>query len=138
MSVSVGSAEFDAASSAVYVGWAAFDGAATASASIGWAEFDTLASGVSIGWAELDTQAAGACVGWAEFDAGALAVHVGWCELDCQSPTANPIPPYSPGGGVTRYHSYADKQYSVPVEIDEDEEEQIILQILMEIASHEL
>lgn len=95
---------------------------------VGFAEFDALAPAFDVR------------VGWAEFDAlGAqYGVCVGWAELDCLSPTSNPVPPYSLGGGVTRYHSYARQDYDIPVDVDEAEEEHIILQILMEIAAHEL
>lgn len=94
-------------------------------ASIGWAEFDALGSRqTSIGWAEFDTRGVGCFVGWAE--------------LDCLSPNDNPVPPFIPGGGTTRYHSAKQRRYDIPVDVDEDEEEQIVLQILMEIAAREL
>lgn len=105
---------------------------------IGSAEFDAKASVVSVGWAEFDARSTGqVCVGWAEFDciANHTSICVGWAELDCRSPTSDDIPPYRPGGGLSRYHSRADKKYDIPVDAREDEEEQIIMKILMEIAA---
>lgn len=97
---------------------------------------------VRIGWARLDAQAAplDVRIGWAQVDVAAapFAVCVGWAELDARSPTADPVPPYGAGGGVSRYHSYALQQYEIPVDVDPDEEEQIILTIMMEIAAHVL
>ena len=95
---------------------------------------------VRVGFAEFDALAAPVYVGWAEFDAlGApYGVCVGWAELDCLSPTDQPVPPFSRGGSVRRYHSAAKKNYEIPVMVDEDEEEQIVMQILMEIAKNEL
>lgn len=93
---------------------------------VGWAEFDTLAAPVSVQ------------VGWAEFDARAqlASVQVSWAEFDARSPDNKPVPRFAPGGGVARYHSNATKKYSVPVEALPDEEEEIIIAILMEIAAH--
>lgn len=98
---------------------------------------------VQVGFAEFDALAApyGVNVGWAEFDAlgAAYQVCVGWAELDCLSPSADPVPPFRPGGGVRRYHSEHKRNYEVPVDpVDEAEEEDIILRVLMEIAKHEL
>jgi hypothetical protein len=111
---------------------------------IGWAALDAQAAQVDvrIGWAEFDAQADAMDVriGWAQFDVAAapFAVCVGWAELDARSPTADPVPPYGAGGGVSRYHSYAQNQYDIPVDVDPDEEEQIIVTIMMEIAAHAL
>lgn len=93
-----------------------------------------------VGFAEFDAQGYGVHVGWAEFDAlGApYQVCVAWAEFDCQSPTPDTVPPFRPGGGMSRYHSHARQEYVVPVVVDEAEEEDIILRILMEIAKHEL
>ncbi len=104
----------------VYVGWAAFD------AQVMPPDGQTTPISVNVGWAEFDVQAA------------PFNVCVGWAELDCRSPSELPVPPFQPGGGVTRYHSRIRSRYEIPLEVDEDEEEHIIMQILMEIAAHEL
>jgi hypothetical protein len=95
---------------------------------IGFAEFDALAPPCHVS------------IGWCEFDAiGApCEVAIGWVEFDCRSPNNAAVPPYRPGGGVTRYHSDSKKQYNVPVDDFEGDEEEIIMSILMEIAQHVL
>lgn len=111
---------------------------------IGFAEFD--AKGVPfdahVGWAEFDVIGVpfNVNVGWAQFDAlgQPFNVCVGWAELDCRSPNDAPIPPFRPGGGTRRYHSDTEKQYQIPVDSEEEDEEAIILTILMEIAKNEL
>lgn len=95
-------------------------------ARVGWAEFDATGPSVNVGWCEFDTLA------------NPFKVCVGWAELDCLSPTADPTPPYRPGGGTRRYHSHRKQNYEIPVIANEDEEEEIILKILMEIARDEL
>lgn len=78
-------------------------------------------------------------IGWAQFDAKATPyrVAVGWAEFDVKSPTANPVPSWQPGGGVARYHSHVSHHYEIPVApIEGDEEEEIILALLMEVAAH--
>lgn len=96
---------------------------------------------VRVGWAEFDADGAlDVRVGWAEFDATArpFGVFVGWAEFDTHSPSSAAVPPYSPGGGIGRYHGgYGN--YNVPVDTaDTDDEEEIILAILMEICAHVL
>lgn len=95
-------------------------------ARVGWAEFDATGPSANVGWCEFDTQAGGygACVGWIEFD--------------CLSPDDQPVPIYAPRGGVSRYHSLTKSNYDIPVLVDESEEEEIIMQILMEIAAREI
>lgn len=79
-------------------------------------------------------------IGWAEFDNKAKldSVRIGWAEFDVRSPSDKPVPTYAPGGGVARYHSRSTKKYLIPVEALPDEEEEIIIAILMEIAAHVL
>lgn len=115
---------------------------------VGWASLDAQALPflVALGWAELDANAAPftVTVGWAELDANVtpFAVCLGWAELDARSPNADPVPPFVRGGGVARYHSNAFQKYEIPVQVeaaaDPDEEEEIILAILTEIAAHVL
>lgn len=95
---------------------------------------------VRIGFAAFDATGPSVNVGWCEFDALAnqFNVCVGWAEFDCRSPTDEPVPPYRPGGGVARYHSARKQAYDIPVDIDADEEEDIIMTILLEIARAEL
>jgi hypothetical protein len=104
---------------------------------VGFAEFDALAVpfGVRVGWAELDVLAGGVCVGWAEFDV--------------LSDNDLPIPSF-PQGGIggygsaqrwsrfSNYYDHVEKKYNIPVQVDESEEEEILMQILMEVAKHEL
>ncbi len=97
---------------------------------------------VRIGFAEFDATAAPVqvSIGWCEFDAIGQPCHaaLGWVELDCRSPNNDIVPPYRPGGGVTRYHSYSQQQFDIPVDDFESDEEEIIMTILMEIAAHVL
>lgn len=95
---------------------------------IGWAEFDATAPPMQVN------------IGWCEFDvASTSTVCIGWAEFDCRSPTTDPVPPFYPGGGVSRYHSSQYERYDVPLlDVLEEEEEEIVLALLMEIAEHEL
>lgn len=82
-------------------------------------------------------------VGWAEFDTDAtpFLVCVGWVEFDVAAPNeVATVPAYRPGGGVSRYHSYSQQQYDIPVDDfpSEADEEEIIISILLEISSHVL
>jgi hypothetical protein len=106
---------------------------------VGFAELDTLATpySVKVGWAEFDTLAGQGrvCVGWAEFDTRA---------------GDTPQPPIRfPGGGIGGHsdrvrwprfsgnYDHVEKKYTVTVQdVDESEEEEILMQILMEVASH--
>lgn len=81
---------------------------------------------VQVGWAEFDTQSA------------PVSVQIGWAEFDARSPSNKPVPAFVPGGGVARYHANSEKKYLIPVEAAPDEEEEIIIAILMEIAAHVL
>lgn len=82
----------------------------------------------------------GVRIGYAEFDALAppFGVKIGWAEFDARSPDNKPVPVYQPGGGVKRYYSNSRKKYNIPLvaDIGHDEEEEIIIAILMEIAAH--
>lgn len=106
---------------------------------IGFAAFDTQAESgrAYVGWAQLDTQSvpSRSYIGWASFDT-----------QDVQEPI--PSVPLGLGGGgdrgggsymVGKYYSNTRKQYNVPIHnVDESEEEEIIMQILMEVAYHVL
>lgn len=107
-------------------------------ARVRWASFDTAALQARVRWSEFDTQMPKrARLHWAEFNVLAPAgkARVRWAEFDVRSPIASPIPPYVPGGGVGRYHSDSLQKYDIPVDPGADEDE-IILAILMEIATH--
>ncbi|HXE49555.1 MAG TPA: hypothetical protein VN663_14345 [Ramlibacter sp.] len=105
---------------------------------VGFAEFDVLA------------QPSRAYVGWAEFDALSTpsGAYVGWAEFDTQAFVPEPPPVQGRGGGGDRGRTFprfgkrydsVKKQYNVYIEnVDEAEEEDILMKILMEIASHEL
>lgn len=106
-----------------------------------------------VGFAEFDTQAqpSRAHVGWAEFDAlaGQSRSYVGWASFDtadAESPVSAQ-PPEGLGGGADRnggslmsgkHYSSTRKQYNIPISnVDESEEEEVLMQILMEIAKNE-
>jgi hypothetical protein len=108
------------------------------SALVGFGELDTESTVTSVGFAEFDTLSSGAGVGWCEFDTHGGACYVGWVEFDCGSPITNPVPPFYPGDDVKRYHDHSREQYDIPVTANEDEEEEILMVILMEIAKNEL
>lgn len=100
---------------------------------------------VRIGWASFDAAAAplDVRVGWVEFDATArpLQVRVGWVEFDARVPVAPPAPPVDrPKGGGAGYHpKYSYEQHIIPIDLGdatEAEEEEIILALLMEIATY--
>lgn len=90
-------------------------------------------------------------VGFATFDALANQgrVYVGWAEFDVQNGSDTPIPSF-PQGGIggygssqrwsrfSSYYDHVEKKYNIPVQVDESEEEEILMQILMEVAKHEL
>lgn len=116
----------------VRVSWVSLDVEDAPAVSVAWAEFDTLAKPVSVevGWAEFDTQAkpVQVQVGWAEFDVSAKQPD------RIEKPHKPPL--YAPGLGVGQYYNDASQKYSIPVDADETEEEEIIIAILLEIAAH--
>lgn len=98
---------------------------------------------VFVGWAALDTQARPhhVAVGWAELDVLAKPYHVavGWVELDVNAKSAAPVPPFVPGDELGRYHSRSAQQYSIPLAVDDGEDEdELITAILLQIAAHVL
>lgn len=103
---------------------------------VGFAAFDTQAESgrTYVGWAQFDAQssASRAFVGWASFDT-----------QDFQESTDSPLVPGRGGGGdrggtftsISKYYSSTRKQYNTPIHnVDESEEEEVIMQILMEVA----
>lgn len=95
---------------------------------------------VFVGWAALDAQAPPmrVSVGWSALDAREkpFRVCVGWSELDARAISDAPVPNYYPGAGVDRYHSHAQRQYDIPLDIDMDDEEDVIAALLVEIIAH--
>ncbi len=96
--------------------------------------------GVFVGWSSFDVQAdpMRVSVGWSELDvlAKPYSVSVGWSEIDIAAISDDPVPNYYPGDGVARYHVNALNQYDIPLDIDNDDEEEVISAILMEIIAH--
>lgn len=86
-------------------------------------------------------------VGFAEFDAQAQPRRsfVGWAEFDASAGSSGPVLSF-PAGGIgghsrgprlARYYDESERKYKIPVSgINEAEEEEILMQILMEVARH--
>lgn len=79
-------------------------------------------------------------VSWAQFDVRAPRKHlrVAWAELDVRAPTWRPDLDWEDSeiSGFAHYHNLSLNQYLIPVDGEEADEEQIILALLMEIATH--
>lgn len=138
----VGMAEFDAAAGVdAHVGHCEFDAISGCDVRIGCCEFDTIAvCDVRVGHCEFDSASGfDAHIGMCEFDARATEAIIGFVEFDTQSETHAAIPQFGAGGGTSRYYSYSRNRYDIPVsDVDEEDEERIVIEILMEIAKHEL
>ncbi len=85
---------------------------------------------IYVGHAAFDAQANHVAVGFAEFDVLANPVHcaVGWCEFD----TITPHTHYNVGGAIGYRHN--DRfDFTLP---GDDDDEEIVMAILLEVAKY--
>lgn len=102
---------------------------------------------LQIGWAEFDAASVlpAAAVSWAEFDTAATksGVIVAWAELDVADPAFViapnlPRPVESYGSAGRRAYNNATKQFVFPVDVEPEDEEEVLLAILIEVAAYVL